>query len=85
VTQLFYDVDAFLEWVREIRARGITVPVIPGIMPLQTYASFLRMTKLCGTSVPPSILADLDKIKVGSLGGSDVVITSFWRSMTIDL
>ncbi|KAF9647343.1 MTHFR-domain-containing protein [Thelephora ganbajun] len=63
VTQLFYDVDAFLGWVKEIRARGITVPIIPGIMPLQTYASFLRLTKLCGTSVPPSILADLDKIK----------------------
>jgi methylenetetrahydrofolate reductase (NADPH) len=85
VTQLFYDVDAFLEWVKEIRARGsvlfsieyirrltecstgITVPIIPGIMPLQTYASFLRITKLCGTSVPTSILADLDKIKVGNL------------------
>ncbi|KAF9792741.1 methylenetetrahydrofolate reductase-domain-containing protein [Thelephora terrestris] len=63
VTQLFYDTDAFLEWVKEIRARGINVPVIPGIMPLQTYASFLRITKLCGTSVPPLILADLDKIK----------------------
>ena len=88
VTQLFYNVDSFLEWVKEIRARGsvvrpmefilhlteyttgITVPIIPGIMPLQTYASFLRITKLCGTSVPPSILADLDEIKVGNLSKS---------------
>jgi len=85
VTQLFYNVDSFLEWVKETRTRGsvifpmesichltvcstgITVPIIPGIMPLQTYASFLRITKLCGTSVPPSILADLDEIKVGNI------------------
>lgn len=61
------------------------MPIIPGIMPLQTYASFLRITKLCGTSVPPLILADLDEIKVGNLDGLRVVVTSFSRSMTIDL
>jgi len=33
-------------------------------MPIQTYSSFLRVTKLCGTCVPPSIQADLDPIKV---------------------
>lgn len=103
VTQLFYDVDAFLEWVKELRTRGsvvfpigsilrltecstgITVPIIPGIMPLQTYASFLRITKLCGASVPPSILADLDQIKVGNLGRSRAVIASFLRSMMTNL
>jgi hypothetical protein len=43
---------------------GITVPVIPGIMPIQTCASFLRVTKLCGTHVPDQIHADLESIKV---------------------
>ncbi|KAH9993822.1 MTHFR-domain-containing protein [Russula vinacea] len=55
VTQLFYDVDNFLRWLRKIRSyvvSGITVPVIPGIMPIQAYASFLRVTKLCGTHIP---------------------------------
>lgn len=100
VTQLFSDVDAFLEWVKEIRARGsisltmeftqylikwhvgINIPIIPGIMPLQTYGSFLRITKLCGTSVPPSILADLDKIKVRDLDDSRAIVTSSLCSMT---
>lgn len=44
---------------------GITVPIIPGIMPIQTYASFSRVTKLCGTRVPTQILADLEAVKVG--------------------
>ena len=43
---------------------GIIVPVIPGIMPIQTYASFLRVTKLCGTHIPDRIHADLESIKV---------------------
>ncbi|KAI0042689.1 methylenetetrahydrofolate reduct [Auriscalpium vulgare] len=63
VTQLFYDVDNFLLWVKKVRATGITVPIIPGVMPLQTYASFLRLTKLCGTNIPAALQAELEPIK----------------------
>ncbi|KAH9952074.1 methylenetetrahydrofolate reduct [Amylocystis lapponica] len=63
MTQLFYDVDGFTQWVKRVRQKGIRVPIIPGIMPIQTYASFLRMTKLCGTRVPPNIMADLDPLR----------------------
>ncbi|EDR14910.1 uncharacterized protein LACBIDRAFT_244474 [Laccaria bicolor S238N-H82] len=62
ITQLFYDVDQFLRWLAKIRSKGITVPVIPGIMPIQTYASFVRLTKLCGTRVPACITEDLAPI-----------------------
>ncbi|KAG6820650.1 hypothetical protein H0H93_013849 [Arthromyces matolae] len=56
VTQLFYDVDRFFEWLKLVRAKGITVPVIPCIMPIQTYSSFLRLVKLCGIRVPQYIM-----------------------------
>ena len=46
---------------------GITVPIIPGIMPIQTYASFLRMTKLCATRVPPKIMHDLVPLRVRAI------------------
>jgi hypothetical protein len=45
---------------------GIAVPVLPGVLPIQTYASFLRVTKLCGTHIPDQIHADLESIKVSS-------------------
>lgn len=45
---------------------GITIPIIPGIMPIQNYLSFRRMTNLCGTHIPPNILADLERIQVRS-------------------
>ncbi|KAH0830694.1 methylenetetrahydrofolate reductase-domain-containing protein [Lanmaoa asiatica] len=63
VTQLFYDTDRFTEWTQRVRSRGIKVPVIPGVMPIQTHASFLRVIKLCGAQVPSNIMADLDKIQ----------------------
>ncbi|KAL4244857.1 methylenetetrahydrofolate reductase family protein [Abortiporus biennis] len=62
-TQLFYDVDGFLNWQKKVKAKGIQVPIIPGIMPIQTYASFLRLTKLCGTKVPHSVMSDLVPIR----------------------
>jgi methylenetetrahydrofolate reductase (NADPH) len=43
---------------------GITIPILPGIMPIQNYLSFRRMTNLCGTYIPPDIAADLERIQV---------------------
>jgi 5,10-methylenetetrahydrofolate reductase len=43
---------------------GIDVPIIPGIMPIQTYSSFCRLTKLCGTRVPLSLSSALKPISV---------------------
>ncbi|KAG6828583.1 hypothetical protein H0H92_007373 [Tricholoma furcatifolium] len=62
VTQLFYDVDRFLRWLKTVREKGITVPVIPGIMPIQTYSSFLRLVKLCGIRVPQYVMDALAPI-----------------------
>lgn len=63
VTQLFYDVDQFLAWYKECRQIGITIPILPGIMPVQNYQSFRRMTNLCKVQVPQLILDALEPIK----------------------
>lgn len=55
VTQLFYDVDMFIAWVARCREAGITCPIVPGIMPIQSYVGFNRMTTLCKTFVPQEI------------------------------
>lgn len=67
VTQLFYDVDQFLHWVRKVREKGITVPIVPGVMPIQTYASFQRVVRLVGARLPPAIAEELDHVKVTQL------------------
>ena len=63
VTQLFYDVELFLKFVSDCRDLGITVPILPGVMPIQTYGGFKRMTGFCKTYVPPAIEATLEGIK----------------------
>ncbi|CAL3965218.1 unnamed protein product [Diplocarpon coronariae] len=63
VTQMFYDVENFLEWVGKVRAKGITIPIVPGIMPINTYASFLRRSVHMGAKIPPDWSAALEEVK----------------------
>mmetsp|Transcript_18619 Transcript_18619/g.45775 ORF Transcript_18619/g.45775 Transcript_18619/m.45775 type:complete len:601 (+) Transcript_18619:143-1945(+) len=63
ITQLFYDVDIYEQWVKDCRSVGITVPIIPGIMPINTYGGFDRMTGFCKTKVPSAVRQGLDAIK----------------------
>lgn len=62
ITQMFYDVDKFLVWVDKCRAAGIDVPIIPGIMPISTYSSFMRRAKWCQINIPEHFLEVLDPI-----------------------
>jgi methylenetetrahydrofolate reductase (NADPH) len=63
VTQLFYDNASFLAYVDKCKAMGITIPILPGIMPIQSYAGFNKMTSLCKTKVPPSFHERLEVVK----------------------
>ena len=55
ITQLFYDMDVFKAFVADCRAAGINVPIFPGIMPLNAYGGFKRMTGFCKTRIPPAM------------------------------
>ncbi|KAJ3224928.1 hypothetical protein HK099_007648 [Clydaea vesicula] len=63
VTQLFYDVDFYLNWLEKCKEAGITIPILPGMMPIQNYGGFQRMTFQCKTRVPKKILDELEPIK----------------------
>ena len=63
ITQMFYDVDLFLDWVGRVREAGITVPIVPGIMPIQTHAAFLRRATWSNCQIPPEWTKVLDPIK----------------------
>ncbi|GLA91315.1 hypothetical protein AtubIFM61612_005649 [Aspergillus tubingensis] len=63
ITQMFYDTDNFIGWVKKCRDRGIHVPIIPGIMPIQTYAAFIRRSDWTKTRIPPDWLEALEPVK----------------------
>jgi len=63
ITQLFFDTQIFIDFVSKCREIGIEVPIIPGILPIQSYNGFLKMTSLCGTYIPEEVMSELERIK----------------------
>ena len=63
ITQMFFDADVFLQFVRDCRAAGIAVPIMPGIMLIQNYGGFTRMVDFCKTRVPAALLAKVEAVK----------------------
>jgi len=59
-TQLFFHVDAYTELVEAARSAGVTIPIIPGVMPIGNVKGVLRMAELSGASVPPELLVRLE-------------------------
>lgn len=52
VSQFFFDMDAFLRFRDRVRAAGVTIPLIPGIMPVSNFTGLVRMCGSCGAAVP---------------------------------
>ena len=52
ITQFFFDVDVFLRFRDRVRAAGIDVPLVPGILPVTNFAQLKRMAAACGASIP---------------------------------
>lgn len=60
ITQLFFNNDYYFDFVRRVREIGITVPVIPGIMPILSAKQIKRITSMCGTTIPDELRKRLD-------------------------
>ena len=52
ITQYFFNADAYFNFIDECHARGITLPIVPGIMPISNYAQLARFSALCGAEIP---------------------------------
>jgi len=55
VTQLFYDNDDYYRFVEDLRALGVEVPIVPGIMPVLSAPQIRRFTAMCHSKIPPRL------------------------------
>ena len=52
ITQYFYNADAYEQFVDQAQALGVTVPIVPGIMPIANFSKIARFSDACGTEIP---------------------------------
>ena len=62
-TQLFFDNEVFYHFLLKARKAGVTVPIIPGIMPVTNYNQINRMIQMSGCKVPLKLLNQFDRYK----------------------
>lgn len=61
ITQLFFDNSSFFRFMDVVKAKGITAPVVAGIMPLVNYAQIENFTKMFATTIPKTLIDKIEK------------------------
>ena len=52
ITQYFYNADAYFQFVDQCQSMGITIPIVPGVMPIYNYTQLARFSNVCGAEIP---------------------------------
>jgi len=78
-TQLFFDNEAYYRFADRCRAAGISVPIVPGIMPVLSLKQISRITRMCGASLPDRLIrrieAAADQAEIIEAVGIDWALT----------
>ena len=72
ITQLFFNNRDYFEFRDYLASLGVTVPLVPGIMPIQSAAQIKRIVALCGADLPQPFVTELDK-----RGDNDEAVAQF--------
>jgi len=80
ITQYFYNADAYFRFLEETDALGLSVPVIPGIMPITNCTQLLRFSEMCGAEIPRWI-----RLRLQSFGDDSASIKAFGLDVVTDL
>lgn len=80
ITQYFYNADAYFYYLDSCAKLGITIPIVPGIMPITQYTQLFRFSEMCGADIPRWLRKRLE-----GLGDDRVAIQAFGTELVAKL
>ncbi len=80
ITQYFFNADAYFRFVDETRSMGVSIPIVPGIMPIGNYVQLARFSDACGAEIPRWL-----RKKLESYGDDLASIRAFGLDVVTDL
>lgn len=80
ITQYFFNADAYWRFLDDVRAQGLDVPVIPGIMPIMGSTQLMRFSDACGAEIPRWI-----RLRLQAFGDDTASIRAFGLDVVADL
>jgi methylenetetrahydrofolate reductase (NADPH) len=63
VSQLFFDNAKYFEFEHMARTAGITLPILPGLMPITNFGQIERFVAMCGATIPPKLRVEMESRK----------------------
>jgi len=76
ITQMFFNADAYFRFVDEVRKLGLSIPIVPGIMPITNSSGLMRFADNCGCDIPRWI-----RLRLQSFGDDTASIRSFGQDV----
>ncbi len=80
ITQYFFNADGYFRFVDEAGKRGVHIPIVPGIMPINNYMQLARFSDACGAEIPRWL-----RKKLESLGDDTASIKALGLDVATDL
>ncbi|HEV2057940.1 MAG TPA: methylenetetrahydrofolate reductase [NAD(P)H] [Solirubrobacteraceae bacterium] len=63
ITQLFFDNDDFYRYCDDLKQMGVAVPIVPGVLPIQSAGQVRRFAKMCGARIPERLESLLSEVE----------------------
>jgi methylenetetrahydrofolate reductase (NADPH) len=80
ITQYFYNADAYFHFVERAQAAGISVPIVPGVMPINNFSQLARFSDACGAEIPRWM-----RLKLEGYGDDTASIKAFGLDVVTEL
>jgi methylenetetrahydrofolate reductase (NADPH) len=80
ITQYFFNPDAYFDFVDRVRAKGLSIPVVPGIMPITNHSQLARFSQMCGAEIPRWI-----RLRLAEFGDDKASIRAFGVDVVTEL